>query len=415
MYTSYPNIKTIIAEEGTVLPKDCRELFYCFISVSTIDLSRVDTSKVRKMSKMFFHCTSLEKVVVSDNWDISIVQLEDTKDMFFNCNNIQGSNGTKNKYKYEHVSGHYNYSELDCDDTPWIPGYWKWTPNDKNIYDKENARIDKEGEPGYLTDVGTFIGTLTDSKCLDYDLTTGTLFLKGNVIKEDVQAYAGKIYVNKVVAKKGAVLPADCSNMFNNFKALSIDLSQADTSNVTRINCMFRYCNSLVTIDLSNFNTSKVISMSYMFEGCVYLRELDLSSFNTSKITKMEYIFNGCYNLSKLDLSNFDTSKVTDMNNMFAYCRSLKTLDLSNFNTSNVINMSSMFYYCDALQSVELSSFDTSNVTNMSSMFYYCENLKTIIVGDKWNTSNVNSSNNMFFYCRCLVGGNGTKYLSSFE
>ena len=45
-------------------------------------------------------------------------------------------------------------------------------------------------------------------------LSGDTLTLKGNVVKADVQAYASNSAVKKVVAEKGAVLPADCSDMF---------------------------------------------------------------------------------------------------------------------------------------------------------------------------------------------------------
>ena len=44
-------------------------------------------------------------------------------------------------------------------------------------------------------------------------LSGDTLTLKGKIVKEEVQSYAGNYVVKKVVAEKGAVLPADCSDM----------------------------------------------------------------------------------------------------------------------------------------------------------------------------------------------------------
>ena len=372
---------------------------YCY-NLQSLDLSSFDTSKVKYMEKMFYGDSLLKTIIVGDKWNTS--KVNSSNNMFLYCRRLVGGNGTVYNSAYTNAE----YARID---TPETPGY---------------LSLELPAEP------------LSDYTAV---LSGDTLTLKGNVVKADVQDYVNNSYVKKVVAEKGAVLPAYCSDMFNNFKATSIDLSQADSSNVITTNGMFYNCNNLVELNLSGFNTSKVISMSNMFAGCGKLKTLDLSSFDTSKVPKMAGLFYGCSNLTDLDISSFDTSKVTDMNKMFAYCRSLKTLDLSNFNTSNVTNMSSMFGDCSSLQSLDMSNFDTSNVTNMSCMFANCVSLqsldlssfdtsnvtnmtnmfyedsllKTIIVGDKWNTSNVNDSSNMFLRCISLVGGNGTKYYGS--
>ena len=116
--------------------------------------------------------------------------------------------------------------------------------------------------------------------------------------------------------------------------------------------------------------------------------------------------------VTALDLSSFNTSKVINMKNMFRYTL-FTTLDLSSFDTSNVTDMSDMFGSSQAT-TLDLSSFNTSNVTDMSYMFYNSSKLKTIYASDKFNTSKVTSSNYMFNDSTNLVGGNGTKYNSSY-
>ena len=98
---------------------------------------------------------------------------------------------------------------------------------------------------------------------------------------------------------------------------ISFELSKYDTSNVTSMNSMFKWCTSLTSLDLSNFNTSKVTIMNGMFNYCSGLTSLDLSNFNTSNVTIMNGMFSGCTNLTSLDVSNFDTTKVTNMFSMF--------------------------------------------------------------------------------------------------
>ena len=112
----------------------------------------------------------------------------------------------------------------------------------------------------------------------------------------------------------------------------------------------YKCSQSTSKVVFKDFDTSAVTDMSSMFYGC-RLTTLDLSSFNTSAVTIMMYMFKYCSNLTTLDLSSFDTSAVTSMGEMFYDCR-LTTLDLSSFNTSAVENMSFMFYNCTNLATI---------------------------------------------------------------
>ena len=52
------------------------------------------------------------------------------------------------------------------------------------------------------------------------DESTRTLYLSGNVVKADVQAFADNENVKYIVAREGTVLPADCSKLFKDFKII---------------------------------------------------------------------------------------------------------------------------------------------------------------------------------------------------
>ena len=121
---------------------------------------------------------------------------------------------------------------------------------------------------------------------------------------------------------------------------------------------------------------------SYSTEGAgtpeSYIESIDLSNYNTSKVTKMNNMFYYCENLTSLDLRKFNTSNVTSMSSMFNRCSSLTSLDLSNFNTSNVTDIRWMFYICSSLTSLDLSNFEVSKVNKMDNMFYRCDNLTHI-------------------------------------
>ena len=218
-------------------------------------------------------------------------------------------------------------------------------------------------------------------------------------------------------------LNTDSSEMFYSLygsqkikNILELDLSNFDTSKVTRMDDMFYGMSNLATLNLSNFNTSKVTRMDGMFYGMSNLTTLNLSSFNTSKVIDMQSMFENMSNLTSLDLSNFDTSKVTNMYFMFRGMSSLTTLDLSNFDTSRVTIMDSMFFDMSNLTTLDLSNFDTSQVTRMDCMFAlssgYIPNdkLETIYVNNDFNTTKLTNFLGIFLGRNKLRGGNGSYF-----
>jgi len=160
---------------------------------------------------------------------------------------------------------------------------------------------------------------------VSFDEATGVLtLLAGNVDKADVQAYAENEAVKSVVAEEGAILPESCLAMFKNYKATSIDLTNANTSAVTDMSCMFMQCYELTDLNLNGFDTSNVTEMSDMFYGCKALVSLDLSSFDTSKVTKTDSMFQACFEITTIYVSDkWNMANVTNSTYMFAQSQKL--------------------------------------------------------------------------------------------
>ena len=163
-----------------------------------------------------------------------------------------------------------------------------------------------------------------------------------------------------------------------NFGGKNLIFNSFDTSDIGRMDCMFKLCSGITSLDLRSFNTSKVTIMNEMFADCINLTSLDVSSFDTSKVTNMESIFHGCNRITSLDVSNFNTSKVYYMSNMFNGCSGLTSLNLSNFDISNVSSMQFMFVGCSSLESIDLSNWNLNNAKNYNELFDGCTSLKTI-------------------------------------
>ena len=179
-------------------------------------------------------------------------------------------------------------------------------------------------------------------------------------------------------------------NMFAYNKSTKINgLDKFDTRNVTNMCEMFKY-NETITLDVSNFNTSNVTDMSYMFED-TKATIIDVSGFNTSNVIKMNEMFRSSAS-TILNVSNFDTSNVTDMNHMFNFTEAT-TIDVSNFDTSKVTNMAYMFSDSKATF-LDVSNFDTSNVTSMYAMF--SSSKSTTLDVSNFDTSKVTNMAYMF-------------------
>ena len=247
--------------------------------------------------------------------------------------------------------------------------------------------------PGGFTALKPVVASAADftGDNYSYDLQSATLTIKGELTREQwdyiTLGILRNVKVHTVYAEEGTVLPADCSSFFGNLypenTLTSIDISNADTSNVTNMDSMFDGCNRVESLDLSNFDTSNVTDMAWMFANCSQLTSLDVSSFDTSKVKNMDFMFHNT---------------------------SLKTIDLSNFDTRNVTSMTQMFYNCTSTETIDISSFDTRNVTDMYYMFNHAYLLKTIYASSLWTTENVQQQNVMFGECWSITGGSGTKF-----
>ena len=82
------------------------------------------------------------------------------------------------------------------------------------------------------------------------------------------------------------------------------------------------------SIEIIDANTTEVTDMSWMFFKCEKLIKIEgLDKWDTSKVTDMSFMFSQCNKLESLqDISKWDTKKVTNMSGMFFGCSSLKEL-----------------------------------------------------------------------------------------
>ena len=375
---------------------DMEGLFADCSGLTSLDLSEWDTYKVSKMGLMFYRCSNLTTIFVGDNWTIHLISWNTSINMFYECTNLVGSQGTT--YDADHVSMTYAH----IDGGPSNPGYL----TDKNApvayvcYTPSNTTMTFYYDNQRWNRPGTVYGlTLPDDS-----LWPGWYF------DYDTQAAVTRVVFDQTFSNVRPQTTYAWFSGMSNLTTITGMKEYLNTSEVTNMNIMFSGCSSLTSLDVSGFNTSNVEYMVSMFAFCSSLTNLDLSSFNTSNVSFMSYMFSYCRKLQTVNLSSFNTSNVVEMSGMFTECNKLASVDLSSFNTSNVTSMNTLFLFCYDLKSIDLSSFNTSKVTDMVDMFGACSGLTTIYVGDEWSTSAITPSTSMFYGCTSLVGGQGTTW-----
>ncbi|EKZ4334402.1 BspA family leucine-rich repeat surface protein [Listeria monocytogenes] len=265
-------------------------------------------------------------------------------------------------------------SEITIEESKVLTNTPKVKSSEKQESSKEPSATTQQNEEQPSTKVvtsGTFPNGSTAT--WNFDDTTGTLTISGGTLvnpSNSIQDLTGISVseITNIVLEDKVFASGNCSSLFSKSAAISLDLSNLDTSDVTSMRAMFSESRA-TNLNLSNFDTRKVTDMYCMFQGS-RVPNLDLSNFDTRNVKDMGWMFNVSHTTRSIDVSSFDTSKVTNMNSMFRDTDGLiSSLDLSNFDTSNVTDMRYMFKGSTA-STIDMSSFNTSKVINMSDMFY---------------------------------------------
>ena len=312
-------------------------------SLTSLDLSGLDTSCAEDMSDMFSGCPGLRTVTLGEKFT------------FVNPYSLPTPQG-------ENLTGKWLSSADGKAYAPEaVPNYVAATYTAQTKADISGAYVEfgESDDPivGWTTS-GTARWMIDASGCLVIAPLEGEE--SGELGKWD--CYNGAPWSNYaylIISAKieGAIVVSTARDMFSGCSLLtSLDLSGLDTSRVTGMYRMFYGCSSLESLDLSSLDASSAEDMSDMFYGCSSLESLDLSGLGTSKVTNVFRMFLGCSSLESLDLSGLGTSSVTGMSDMFSGCSSLESLDLSGLDTSSVEYMSGMFEDCFALRAVTLGA-----------------------------------------------------------
>ena len=96
---------------------------FCYCSSLTeLDLSTFDTSKVTDMFQMFDSCNKLTTIYVSEKFDTTLAAQNEFHTMFFSCDKLIGGSGTK----FQNLKYDIDYAHIDGGEDN--PGYFTQGP-----------------------------------------------------------------------------------------------------------------------------------------------------------------------------------------------------------------------------------------------------------------------------------------------
>jgi len=222
-----------------------QNMFYrCPDTVTTLDLSSLDTSNVTNMANMFYQSFGLTTLNVSGFNTSNVTSMSS---MFYQCSKLASLDVSS--FDTSKVTTMYNLFS-SCSQLTSI--------------DVSRFNTDK------VTNMQSMFGNC--SKLTSLDLSN---FDTSSVTK--------------------------MSSMFSQCKNLtSLDVSNFDTSKVTTMSYMFDGCTVLTSLDLSNFDASSVTSDTSMFRNCSKLTDfLSFKNLGKGYTQKTQN-----YSNYKLDLSN---------------------------------------------------------------------------------------------------------------
>lgn len=241
-------------------------LFYNCTSLSTLDLSKWDTSSCTDMSSMFYNCISLTSLDLS-KWDVSKVVT--FAGMFAAKANADGhgSNGT--------------LESLDV--TGWDISSCKYLDS-------------MFGGQGKLTSLA--VDTWTGANAIE---NMGWMFWGCESLKSvDLSNFDTKNVVS-----------------FHHLFAHDVCLTEIkgienwDIGNAVTLNAMF-HATHIKTLDISKWNTSKVEDMSQFLQFCNQLTHIiGLEKIDTSQLKACGEMLSDCRSLKEVNLSNFNTTGVS--------------------------------------------------------------------------------------------------------
>ena len=268
--------------------KDISSMFYGCSSLTSIDLSNFDVSKITNFQYMFYNCKSLQTINLNS---FKLDNAESIQRMFMNCISLK----TLDLSSFKPVKLKDMLSAFS------------------NCHSLISINLNR-----------FYTSLVTSMNYLFYNCTSLSLI--------DISSFNTQNIKNM-------------DNMFENCISLtSIIFPTNFASNTLSFISMFKNCHSLESIDFNFIITSETREFRYMFSNCYSLKSINIQSIELKDSQRYTEMFSGCSSLTSIDLSKSDkitTSSSIVFDDIFKNCPKLNQIQFFKYSSSvcrNIFN-----------------------------------------------------------------------------
>lgn len=404
-FSHLADIKTVCVVDNGITPTSMNVWFADMISLESVELSKLDTSRCVSMLDTFFRNSDLTSLDLS-NWDVSnvhnfscmfqgcyslrTIDLRNWKahpektglfGMFFECSSLESIDlsgfDLSNTISANKMFGRcFNLSKIS------FSSKWKWL-----VFD------DGEGTNSLLPSPSAEYIDGADGKW--YSITTSKGYAPADIPIGKADTYvASRKLLSKVAFavysaddysldfyKKPRYLMPISGSVFNGKHVTEIypDIEDYnfDISGGRGDGNAPWWSHRTDIISVKVVDSIKPKNMTGWFYWFINVTSIDLGPIDTSENTSLFGTFDRCFKLQTIDVSMMNTSKVRSMGCAFYGDGELTRLDISNWNISNVNDFSYMFIDCKKLGVLNMppSPKFSSQIDFIGYMFLHCENL----------------------------------------
>ncbi|HHA4384238.1 TPA: BspA family leucine-rich repeat surface protein [Enterococcus faecium] len=342
-------------------------------NLNSVNIKNFNTKKVNSMQDMFRKCDNLKIIDLSS---FVLNNNTDTNGMFYTLTDMELLVlTTDNTLKTLNYQDKFNRIPLHGPILDANGGKFSDNTVRKKYFDRcayeptkieltEFEKFKKENQPnnnGFAHDLLDWQkeGTGSDNPSTVLDILENTYKAKWGNINWEFEENESRVLLKKYIGESNEVVVPSNSN------GKKVVLQDIDTSIIPKRVTKFSVEQS------QNYKVGIVDNdLNFAFDGNNNLQEIDLRGLDTSNIIKMEVMFRNCTNLKKANFSNIDMSKVTAMDYNFQNCQKLTDVDFSNTNASALSDTRRMFTGCKKLKIIDLRSFQLTNNAKCSNMFF---------------------------------------------
>lgn len=371
--------------------------FYNNSALTTIGNLSLNMPKCKSFERAFMNCKKLQDVDLSDinsdpNTSVNLAY------MFYDCNNITGPvdlskisriGDMKNTFysASKLTSIKFKKGALDFRTNPPINSRGGVIEDNLTAAFNNCSKLTKIENIEDLDVPNAITVSELFSGMESIESLSLPKFTFENVIDASL-CFAYQRKVKSISVPKAVFGPktGDISRLFNfntelktlDFPPLTKPNNPQNTTNLTRMVCVFYNCSKLETpIYISNINTSKVNTMYGLFRFGNTLASDNpveihgIEDMNVSKVNDFTEMFGvKLKDKTTLDLSRWDVSKGVTFTNMFSSSR-INKFNLTGWNMTNAMVMDYMFSATMITSTDDIIGLDGLNLTNVRNKVAY--------------------------------------------